>query len=559
LWEEAFSFGEERMVIEDRARLSPNSQLIRAYEAALVIAREVTPEAVLQRTVDVARDVVPARYAALGIAAGRGGISRIITSGATRETPAADGPWPAGHDLLEELIRERVPRLIPESAAAPGFNGASPPQPSVWTQIGVPVLLGDRVLGGLYLTERMNGEPFDENDLVVLRVLATHAAAAIDRADAYRHAEEQRDQLRAILDCLPAGFLMLSASEEQVELANSAAVEMVFGTASLPGVIPVYGRDMCMLSADGSPLADEQSPVMRAFHGEAVHNQQLILETANGKQLPVLAQAAPLPAASGIGDRAMLVLQDITRLREAEQIKDDFLSLVSHELRTPLTAIHGGAHLLAGQGESLDEQTRREILDDIVIESDRLDRMMRNMLTLTAIMAGRVTPSTEPVLVGPLARETAAELAPSIPHHSMRVDIAPDLPPAEGDPALLAQVLRNLYENAAKYSPDGGEILTTAWSDGRSVTIEVTDNGIGIAENQVGLVFERFRRVGGDPTVRGMGLGLYLSRHLVEAQGGQIVASSPGIGRGATIAVTLPIAQGWIATGDEPAVPDSAK
>jgi two-component system, OmpR family, phosphate regulon sensor histidine kinase PhoR len=547
------------MVTEDRARLNPNSQLIKAYEAALVIAREVTPEAVLQRTVDLARDVVPARYAALGITAGRGSISQIITSGASRETPTVDGLRSAGHELLEELIRERVPRLISEPAAVQSSNGASPPQPSVWTQIGVPVLLGDQVLGGLYLTDRMNGEPFDENDLVVLRVLATHAAAAIDRADAYRRAEEQRDQLRAILDCLPAGFLMLSATEGPVELANSAAVEMIFGTASLPGVLPVYGRDMCLLSADGTPLADEQSPVIRAFQGEDVQNQQLMLETANGKQLPVLAQSAPLPAASGMCDRVMLVLQDITRLREAEQIKDDFLSLISHELRTPLTAIHGGAHLLAGQGETLDEQTRKELLDDIVVESDRLDRMMRNMLTLTAIMAGRVTPSTEPVLVGPLARETADELAPYIPDHTIRVEIPQDLPPAEGDPALLAQVLRNLYENAAKYSPDGGEIVTTASSNGRFVTIEVTDNGIGIAENQVGLVFERFRRVGGDPTVRGMGLGLYLSRHLVEAQGGQIVASSPGIGSGATIAVTLPIAHGWTAAGNEPAARSSVR
>jgi signal transduction histidine kinase len=93
------------------------------------------------------------------------------------------------------------------------------------------------------------------------------------------------------------------------------------------------------------------------------------------------------------------VLQDVTRLREAEQLKDDFLSLVSHEFRTPLTAIHGGAHLLVKHGAALDEGTRAELLGDIVAESGRLDRMLANLLTLTAVMAGRVAASTEPVLL----------------------------------------------------------------------------------------------------------------------------------------------------------------
>jgi signal transduction histidine kinase len=117
----------------------------------------------------------------------------------------------------------------------------------------------------------------------------------------------------------------------------------------------------------------------------------------------------------------------------------------------------------------------------------------------------------------------------------------------EADPALLEQVLRNLYENAVKYSPDGGEIRTTATSDGTTVAVHVADQGIGIAQDHIGQVFTRFRRPGAPPTLRGMGLGLYLSRHLVEAQGGTIDVASPGPGLGATFTVTLPIAWGWVA------------
>jgi signal transduction histidine kinase len=120
-----------------------------------------------------------------------------------------------------------------------------------------------------------------------------------------------------------------------------------------------------------------------------------------------------------------------------------------------------------------------------------------------------------------------------------------DLPPAEGDPDLLMQVLRNLYENAVKYAPHGGDVMTVARTSGREITIAVTDQGVGIRPEHVDEVFERFRRPGADPTVRGMGLGLYLSRHLVEAQGGRINATSAGPGHGATFEVTMPIAHGW--------------
>jgi signal transduction histidine kinase len=105
--------------------------------------------------------------------------------------------------------------------------------------------------------------------------------------------------------------------------------------------------------------------------------------------------------------------------------------------------------------------------------------------------------------------------------------------------------LRNLYENAVKYAPEGGVIRTTAESAGDSVAIHITDQGIGIAPEHIGQLFERFRRPGANPTVRGMGLGLYLSRYLVEAQGGKISAASAGPGQGTTFTITLPVAQGW--------------
>jgi PAS domain S-box-containing protein len=384
-----------------------------------------------------------------------------------------------------------------------------------------------------------------DEDIAAVEVLKTYVASMIDRSLAYQQVEEQRDQLRIILDSLPAGVLILSGPDGRIEMTNRALTGMLFGPTAPLGRLPAHSRDVEVLRADGSPLPHEEGLSRRALKGQEIRNQQLLLETARGRQVPVLVHATPLPDACGEVAGAVIVFQDITRLREAEQLKDDFLSLVSHEFRTPLTTIHGGAHLLMNQGEELDPQTRRELLHDIVEESDRLDRMLANMLVLTAVMAGRLEAKLEPLPVEQLVRATATAVAARTGIHTFHLDFAPGLPPAQGDAALLTQVLSNLYQNAVKYSPDGGKILTTVTSDDQALSITVSDQGIGIREADIERVFDRFYRAGANPNVHGTGLGLYLSHHLVEVQGGQISASSPGLGNGAAFTVTLPIDPDW--------------
>lgn len=140
--------------------------------------------------------------------------------------------------------------------------------------------------------------------------------------------EEQRDQLRIILDHLPAGVLILHGSDGQVEQANTTAMQMIFGPAAARDGLPVYGRDFRFLRVDGTPLTLEQRLGLRALYGKVVGHEHLLLERQDGSLIPVLAHAAPLPETSGEPARAVLVQQDVTRLREAEQLKDDFLALV---------------------------------------------------------------------------------------------------------------------------------------------------------------------------------------------------------------------------------------
>jgi K+-sensing histidine kinase KdpD len=530
----------------DRGQV-PNQVLIAAYEAALAVASEVDPQRVLHRIVEVARQVVPARYAALGVADDDGMIVQFITSGMSEAEERAIGDSPQGHGLLGVLITEQRPlriRNIQRDPRSAGFPANHPPMRSL---LGVPIVLGDRALGNLYLTERVDGGPFTEEDEAALGILAAYAAAAIDRAHLFeeidlgsRRSAEQRDHLRVILDNLPSGVLIVHEVDGEIDLANTVALKMLSGPETAGDAMPRHGRDYRFLAASGGTLPRHERPDTRALAGETVRNLQITLERWNGRHVPLLVQAAPLNGSHARSPRAVLVLQDVTKLRQAEQLKDDFLSLVSHEFRTPLTAIHGGAHLLGRQWKELDEETRAELLEDIASESDRLNRMLGNMLSLAAIQAGQLRATTEPVAIEPLARRVSQSAQTRSADHRFIVDIADDLPPGEADPELLEQVLRNLYENAVKYSPNGGEVRTTATAGQGTVTIHVSDEGIGIARDQVARVFERFHRAGVDPTVRGMGLGLYLCRHLVEAQDGLIAASSPGPGMGSTFSVTLP-------------------
>ena len=531
--------------------------LISAYRAALLVASELEVDTVLQRIVDLAREVVPARYAALGVADANGHIVEFITSGITAEERAAVGPIPQGHGLLAALIRDRTPLLVPDITADPRSVGFPEHHPPMRSLLGVPIQLGDRTLGDLYLTERTGQSAFDKDDLITLQALAAHAATAIDRAQLYRglersrrQAEEQRDDFRVILDNLPAGVL-IRADDGRLEMANASAVEMILGSSVGSGARPIEGRDFRLLRADGGTLSLSERPEFRALNGQPELNRQLLLERLDGQQRPVLVQSAALRNAEGGAARVVVVMQDVTKLREAEQLKDDFLSLASHEFRTPLATIHGGAYLLANQGDGLDDETRSELLADIVNESERLDRMLTNMLSVTAIQAGQLIPSTEPVLIEPLARRAAGRVADRSPRHEFRFDMPTGLPPIEADSDLLEQVLVNLYENAVKYAPNGGDVWTRAARQEGTIDILIIDAGIGIAPEHALSVFERFRRVGGDQSVRGMGLGLYLSRHLVEAQNGRIAASSPGVGFGSTFTVSLPIAEGW-SEHDEP-------
>ena len=238
---------------------------------------------------------------------------------------------------------------------------------------------------------------------------------------------------------------------------------------------------------------------------------------------------------------AVTLLEDITHLREIDRLKSEFIATASHELRTPLTSVQMGVHLLleGAVGELNEKQT--EVLSACREECERLDKLMRDLLDLSRIEAGESRPELQAVNVRDLIGKEAEELRTQVEAKGLlfRVDVPPELPMVLADRSQIARVIANLVVNAIRYTTEG-EIRVEADRRGRYVAISVSDTGTGIPAEYLPHVFDKFVQVPGAPT-GGAGLGLAISRLIVEAHGGQISAQSEA-GKGASFTFTLPIA-----------------
>ncbi|HET6976490.1 MAG TPA: ATP-binding protein [Pyrinomonadaceae bacterium] len=238
---------------------------------------------------------------------------------------------------------------------------------------------------------------------------------------------------------------------------------------------------------------------------------------------------------------AVTLLEDVTHLREIDRLKSEFIATASHELRTPLTSVQMGVYLLLERaaGELTEKQV--EILSACREDCERLDKLMRDLLDLSRIEAGESKPNFEPIRTRELINDATKELAPMVESKGLdfRVEAPVDLPTVNADRSQVERVLANLVVNAIRYTKQG-EIKISVQPRGNSVSVSVSDTGSGIPAEYLPHIFDKFVQVPGTAT-GGAGLGLAISRLIVEAHGGQIsVQSEPE--KGSTFTFTLPIA-----------------
>jgi len=243
----------------------------------------------------------------------------------------------------------------------------------------------------------------------------------------------------------------------------------------------------------------------------------------------------------------VFVLDDITRLKEIEQMKSDFVALVSHELRTPLTSIYGYTRLiLDGRTGDIPEATRDK-LQRVERQSLRLSHLIGDLLDLSRIESGRIEMRLEPMLLPEIAQMRIEEIRPEADQRNVRLALAVEdgLPPAMGDSERVGQVVTNLLSNAVKFTPPDGQVRVRLRREGNLVSVQVIDTGPGIPPEEQEKIFDRFHQVG---TARnrpqgGTGLGLAIAKSIVDAHGGHLWVDSE-VGKGSDFRFVLPIAEG---------------
>jgi two-component system, OmpR family, phosphate regulon sensor histidine kinase PhoR len=254
-------------------------------------------------------------------------------------------------------------------------------------------------------------------------------------------------------------------------------------------------------------------------------------------------QGIAIPLGKALPGSILLLFQDLTRLRRLEMVRRDFVSNVSHELRTPLASLKALVETLQ-EGALDDPPAAHRFLTRMDSEIDTLTQMVQELLELSRIESGKVPLQLKPIAPREMLIQAVERMSLQAERAglTLRADCPADLPLVLADVDRMEQVLINLLHNAIKFTPPGGVITLNARQDNDTVVFSVKDTGVGIAQNDLERIFERFYKADRARSGGGTGLGLSISRHLVEAHAGRIWAESDP-GKGSTFYFALPTAK----------------
>jgi PAS domain S-box-containing protein len=332
-------------------------------------------------------------------------------------------------------------------------------------------------------------------------------------------------ELNAVIRAIGDGIFVCSA-DGTITLSNPAAEDL------FPAVEErTYAEVLDQLEdpdADAPPLGRPGGPVeLRVRAGE---EQWIELST-----FPVVHDDEAADRAA----ETIVMLRDVTAARQRQAIRDTFIGVLSHELRTPVTTIFAGSKVLSREGDQLPEATRRDIFADIVVESERLHRLVEDVIAMTRFGEDEGEVGTEPVLLQRILPAVVRSEEPRWPGVTFAIDMPAGLPTAIADPTYVEQVVRNLLSNAAKYGGAGTTVDLRVAASTDEVVVTVTDDGPGFPAEEAERVFDLFFRSARTATVAaGAGIGLFVCARLIRAMGGRIWAA-PRPDGGAAFTFTL--------------------
>ncbi|WP_437938314.1 PAS domain-containing protein [Sorangium sp. So ce341] len=367
----------------------------------------------------------------------------------------------------------------------------------------------------------------------ISRDVTAEKLADEEREQLLRQLSAERSWLNAVIERSPVGILLLDQSGAQIAW-NHRAQELA-GIGAPPGQAGAWG----LYSLDGRPLPDDEQPSASALRGEVTSSRELALRRADGGTLAVLVSAGPIIDGSGRPLGAVVVFDDITRLKELERLKEEWTSVVAHDLKQPVTTIIGYATQIERKPQVAAAVKTRA--GHILASAKRLGRMVSDLTDISQIESRRLTIESAPVDLPALLQAVVERMAGETEGHAVEVEIRGEIPVVCADAGRVEQVLSNLLSNAVKYGDPETPIRASLERRGDEVQISIRNSGRGIPAEDLPLLFERFfRGRAREERAVGLGLGLYIAKGLVEAHHGRIWVESPS-GGFTTFYFTLPV------------------
>lgn len=509
---------------------------IRQRDYLLKIARAITQE------LDIDKLLARILHDAAEMLAGQAGLIALRGEQSGWKLAASYGIPTAVARQIDPLLAEISDHEDPASFELPEINRLLQSitriiSMNLLTGVALPLIAHERVIGLIFIFRSYSGV-FSNNDRALLQSFVDQAAIAVQNAQLYSQVSHEKQRLDALLDSTADGILILFP-DHTIERCNPAFCRL-FGEK----MMAIQGRsheEIIQWTNKEQGISLEEAEVGGwPLTPHATLYVEGDIKRPNGIPLAVGITYAPLLSPKGNLLNIIASVRDITHFREAEELKSMFISVISHELKTPVALIKGYVGTLRRDDVSWESVIVQDSLEVIEEEADRLTALIENLLDASRLQAGGLKLNQCDVAFKNFAEKMVGRFRTQSDKHSIVVDFPEEFPVVVADENRLSQVLSNLLSNAIKYSPDGGEIRISGQVRPEQVIICVQDQGPGIAPGDIPHVFDRFYRADdASRTTKGAGLGLYLTRAVIEAHGGRIWVD-PRPGDGARICFSLP-------------------
>lgn len=562
---------------DDRKQTVQVERLAKLYEVSRVIGSSLDLQTVLDQVMDAIIQLTGAERGFLMLLDDDGKLAVRVARNFDQET-LDQGSFALSRTVTGKVMDSGQPIVTTNAQEDPRFAG----QQSVVTHalrsiMATPLRVRGQAIGVVYVDNRVRTGLFSEKDLEVLDAFAGQAAIAIDNARLFSATDQALSvrveelqmlqwidrQLNETLDTAKAMSLTLEWSS-RVCKAQSASMGLLDPDTRMVRVVSHYGAPDAM--SDNSALDLNNSLVREVIESEEPILQQLggdppvamfgVPVRREGKTIGVITMTAHGENAfsddarglvSRMADRAAIAIENARlydAVKAANNAKSEFVNMVAHELKVPMTSIQGYADLLvSGMAGPLSEK-QTGFIATIKNSVNKMKLLVSDLSDISRIESGHLrvelSPISIPDTVSSATEGTLTEIEKR--KHTLQVDVEPNLPDVTADKNRLTQVLVNLVSNAYKYTPDGGTISIKAWRSNGSVSISVTDTGVGLSPEQITKLGTKFWRADNGLGQPGTGLGFAITRNLIELMQGNLdIHSAPG--KGSTFTVTLPLAK----------------